>query len=95
MRPVHTATSNAVLTGPPGVRDLHAERLEVDGVPWIMSVWTLTAAERAAVAAGKNIGLLIQRRDQPVVSMRIVDDQGVGEDAPEVHARLEELCEGK
>lgn len=90
MRPVQTARANTVLVGPPGVGDLHAERLEVDGVPWVLSTWTLTDEERQLVVAGHNIGLLVQMRSHPVVSMRVVEDQGVADDDPEVRRRLDE-----
>lgn len=87
MRPVQTADSTLVLTGPPGVSDLYAQVL-ADGS--IASVWWLTPAERAAIAAGANVALIVAGPHPPVMLV-VVDAIGVGNDRPEVLERLDQL----
>ena len=91
MKPVRTARSNIVYVGPPGVGDLHAERVELGHV---RSVWHFTRAEREAIAAGANLSLAVLTEPIPPVSLEVVDEAGEGEDAPEVLARLEQLQGG-
>jgi hypothetical protein len=92
MRPVITARSDTVVVGPPGVGDLHAERVTVAEVPGLRTIWTLTEEERAAVAAGRNLALSFWGR-MPPISLELADHEeiGVGEDDPAVRARLEAL----
>lgn len=76
MRPRRTYYSNAVFHLPGGNEDndlwaMHA--VDEDGTPSIRSTWVPTAAERAAIAAGSNIELIIWGVAQPAVSMEIVD----------------------
>lgn len=90
MIPVRTDHTNLVLTAPEGnpeVEDLPAQRLE-DGS--IASVWWLTPLERDAVAAGANVALIVQGATHPPVWLTVVDQVGVGEDAPDKreHAEL-------
>lgn len=91
MRPVQTVESTLLLTGPEGVGDLYAQRLQ-DGS--IASVWWLTPDERAAVAAGASIALIVKAPTHPVVMLAVVDSVGVDEDAPEQLERLEQLRRG-
>lgn len=88
MRPVRTAESNMVYVGPPGVSDLHCQRLDL-GV--IRSVWSFSPAEREAIAKGATLALEIHGEPIPPVRLAIGWEQGVGEDAPDVRARLAEL----
>lgn len=91
MTPVRTASSNLVYRGPsPDIRDLHCERIR-PGV--IRSVWWFTPAERAAIAAGANLSLTILTEPIPPVSLHLIQDDGIGEDAPDVLTRLELLRE--
>lgn len=86
MKPVRTADSNFVYTGPtPDIADLHCQR-EGGGV--VRSIWWFTPAEREAIAAGANLSLRIMGEPIPPVQLEIVLDQGVGEDDPGVLARL-------
>lgn len=92
MKPVRTEHSNVVYRGPrPGISDLHCQRLELGR---IRSVWYLSDAERAVIAAGGNIELEILSEPIPPVALNVTYDQGVGEDAPGILARLEQLREG-
>lgn len=89
MRPVRTAESNLVYVGPtPDIRDLHCQR-EAPGV--ITSIWWLTDREREAIGRGANIRLTILTEPIPPVSLGVIDSAGIGEDAPELLARLEAL----
>jgi hypothetical protein len=85
MTPVRTATSNLVYGPTPEIGDLHCQR-EQPGL--IRSVWWFTPAERAAIAAGANLSLRIQGEPIPPVQLEITSDQGVGEDDPDILARL-------
>ena len=88
MRPVHTAESNFVYTGPtPEVGDLHCR---VDSVE-TTSVWWLTPSDREAIAAGANILLGIAGHPIPPVFLEVTPLQGDGNDAPDVLERLESL----
>ena len=89
MKPVRTASSNLVYRGPtPDIHDLHCQRLAPGEV---RSVWWFTPAEREAIARGANLSLTIHAEPIPPVSLHLIHDAGVGEDAPEVLARLEQL----
>jgi hypothetical protein len=76
MRPRHTHYSNAVFSLPGGnedndlwaIRDVHE-----DGTPLLRSTWVPTAAERAAIAAGSNVELIIWGSAHPPVAMGTVD----------------------
>lgn len=92
MKPVRTAASNLVYTGPPGVADLHCQRIEPGR---IRSVWHLSKAERAYIAAGGNIELEILTEPIPPVALNVTDEVGVGEDAPVVLERLEDRRLGR
>jgi len=87
--PVKTDSSNMVYVGPtPDIGDLHCERLR-SGV--VRSVWWLTPEERAMVAEGANLSLTIWGEPIPSVSLDVTNEQGVGEDAPDIRERLHEL----
>lgn len=89
MKPVHTATSNLVYRGPtPDIGDLHCRRAKPGE---IHSVWWFTPAERQAIGRGANLDLAILGEPIPPVSLRVTTEQGIGEDAPEVLERLEQL----
>lgn len=87
MKPVRTEHSNLVYRGPaPEIMDLHCQRIERGR---IRSVWYLSAAERAVIAAGGNIELDILTEPIPPVALNVTYEQGVGEDAPGVLDRLQ------
>lgn len=89
MRPVHTKSSNLVYVGPsPEIGDLHCQRIR-EGM--IRSVWWFTPDERRMIAEGANLSLLILSEPIPPVGLRITSEQGDGNDAPDVLARLESL----
>lgn len=89
MKPVRTASSNVVYVGPtPDIGDLHCERLRPGH---IRSVWYLSQAERDYIAAGGNIELDILTEPIPPVALNVTENEGVGEDAPEVLRRLEQV----
>lgn len=89
MRPVRTARSNMVYVGPtPDIGDLHCQRIMPGHV---RSIWRLSKAERAFVAATGHIELDLFTEPIPPVSLNCTDEVGVGEDAPEVLDRLDEL----
>jgi hypothetical protein len=92
MKPVRTATSNIVYVGPPGIGDLHAERVGTEPGR-IRSVWHLSKAEREYIAAGGNIELEILTEPIPPVALNVTDAVGVGEDAPDVLERLQQLAD--
>lgn len=93
MKPVRTEASNIVYVGPPGVGDLHAQRVG-ESPGHVRSVWHLTKAERARIAAGGNIALEILTEPIPPVALSVTDEAGVGEDAPDKLDRLEKLRGG-
>lgn len=87
MKPVQTENSDLVYVGPnETVRDLHCQRLEYGA---IRSVWALTSQERAAIALGANIVLDVFTEPIPPVAVGVTLEQGIGEDAPDIAARLE------
>lgn len=70
MKPVRTAGSNMVYTGPtPDIGDLHCERI-TPGV--IRSVWWFTPAERESIARGANLSLTIMGEPIPPVSLHLI-----------------------
>lgn len=89
-RPIRTGDSNMVYTGPPGVHDLHCQRIR-PGL--VRTVWHFTPAEREAVARGATLALEIFSEPIPPVGMAVGWEQGIGEDAPETLNRLEQLRE--
>ena len=92
MKPVRTENSNLVYTAPtPDIFDLHCQRLAPGR---IQTVWWLSPAEREAIAAGANVRLSILTEPIPPVSLGVTSEQGVGEDAPDVLARLDALSGG-
>lgn len=92
MKPVRTESSNLMYVGPPGIGDLHAQRIgDVPGE--VVSVWWLTPAERERIAAGANIRLGILTEPIPPVRLELTDEQGIGEDAPDKLERLEQAIE--
>lgn len=90
MRPVRTARSNFTFTAPEGapeVHDLHCEVVPGEGV--VASVWALTPAERAAIAAGANVKLWVwSMRPQPA-ALEVAEEPGIGDDAPGPRDRLD------
>lgn len=88
MKPVRTITSNLVYTGPPGVGDLHCQRVE-PGL--VRSVWYPDAMQRKAIAEGANVALWVYAEPIPPVAVTVTGEQGIGEDDPDVLARLDEL----
>jgi hypothetical protein len=89
MKPVRTASSNLVYVGPtPEIGDLHCERIQ-PGL--IRSVWWFTPAERESIAAGANLSLTVVGEPIPPMSVHLIRDVGIGEDAPDVLERLEQL----
>ena len=89
MKPVRTSSSNLVYLGPsPEIADLHCERLAPGR---IRSAWWFTPAERAAIAAGANLSLTILGEPIPPVSLHLIRDEGIGEDAPDILVRLDRI----
>ena len=88
MKPVRTARADVIYHGPPGVRDLHCQRVRPGR---IRSVWHLSKAERDFIAAGGNIELDILTEPIPPIALNVTDEVGIGSDAPEVLRRLEDL----
>lgn len=92
MKPVRTAAANMVYVGPkPGIGDLHCQRIRPGH---IHTVWRLSKAEREYVAATGHIELDIWGEPIPPVALNCTDEVGIGEDAPDVLDRLEQLAEG-
>lgn len=90
MKPVRTEHSDTVYVGPAdtNIGDLHCQRV----APFVVrSVWYLTAVEREAIANGANIALEVFQEPVPPVIVAVTSEQGIGEDAPDVQARLESL----
>ena len=89
-KPIRTDGSNLVYTGPPGVYDLHCQRIQ-PGV--IRTVWHFSASERDAIAKGATLAVEIFSEPIPPIGLAVGWEQGVGEDAPDVLARLEQMQE--
>lgn len=79
-----------VYVGPPGIGDLHAQRVG-DRPGRVRSIWFLSKAEREFIADGGNIELEILTEPIPPVALNVTGEQGIGEDAPDVLGRLEQL----
>ena len=92
MKPVRTASSNMVYVGPtPDIGDLHCERLQPG---MVRSVWYLSRRDREAIANGANLSLTVLMEPIPPMGLNLINDAGVGEDAPDVLDRLEQLQGG-
>lgn len=72
MTPINFTGATHTLQGPPGsdIGDLPVASVQ----PHILSVWTFTPEERAAVAAGKNLMLSIMARGMPPAALTIAPD---------------------
>lgn len=78
MRKTQHPTNNAVL-GAPAVWDqgglpcgaLPITRTEVDGVPAVVSYWTPSAQELAALNAGKPVALWVVGQAMPPVALEV------------------------
>lgn len=85
MRPRRTVVSNKVFRLAGGTEDndlwTHVYTAE-DGGPAIGSTWQLTDEERAAIADGANVELLVFGTEHPPVTMRLSDYQ-LGKPPPE------------
>lgn len=89
MKPVRTKSSNLVYEGPtPEIGDLHCERIR-PGV--IRSVWWFSDYDREQIAKGANLSLTIMGEPIPPVSLHLIRDDGIGEDAPDVLRRVDDL----
>lgn len=89
MKPVCTAASNMVYTGPtPDIGDLHCQRIHPGR---IRAIFHLSKAEREHIVGGGNIELEILTEPIPPMALNVTDEVGVGEDAPGVLDRLEQL----
>ena len=75
MNPRRVPTSNAVFSLPGGNEDndLWAELRQDEGSGWpvIISVWELSRAARAAIAAGGTIELMVWAREQVPVALSV------------------------
>ena len=77
MRPIKTAHSNFLYTGPvPSIDNLPCER-RVQG--WIRSIWALSQQERDYITAGGNIKLDIFNEPIPPISLNCSDEVEVFE----------------
>lgn len=77
MKPRRTPNSNSVfhLQGGTEDNDLWVERTEdSEGEPVLRSVWKLTDEERARVAAGENIYLVVWGTGTPPVNLGVTDE---------------------
>lgn len=77
MKPRRTHGSTGVLALPGGTEnnDLWYEAAVDDGEhPVIQTVWEPTAEERAAIAAGENVYLLVWGSSHPPVAMGVTDE---------------------
>ncbi len=72
MTPINFTGCTHTLKGPPGsdIGDLPVASVP----PHIISVWTFTPEERAAIAAGKNLMLSIMARGMPPAALTIAPD---------------------
>lgn len=77
MRPRRTIYTNRVLQLPGGAEDndLWAYVVDTDDGPGIASVWVPTDKERAAIAAGENIRLIVFGLGMPPVLLDLTDEQ--------------------
>lgn len=82
MLPVNTPDSNFlfVLEGGDESNDLPVERTrDADEQPVIRSVWGLTDEERAAIAAGANVYLVVWGMGHPPVALGVTDPEYLGD----------------
>lgn len=75
MRPRRTPASNQVFRLPGGNEDndLWLTNVELEGHPVLVSVWELSDEERARIAAGDNIQLLVWGPGHPPVQLATTD----------------------
>lgn len=78
MRKTQHPTNNAVLGAPTGWDQgelpcgaLPITRTEVDGVPAVVSYWTPSAQELAALNAGKPVALWVVGQTMPPVALEV------------------------
>ncbi|MBL8355543.1 MAG: hypothetical protein JNM01_12000 [Delftia acidovorans] len=78
MRKTQHPTNNAVLGAPAGWNQgelpcgaLPITRTEVDGVPAVVSYWTPSAQELAALNAGKPVALWVVGQTMPPVALEV------------------------
>jgi hypothetical protein len=73
-RRTHESNFTYVLPGGTEDNDLWVQRaLDADDRPVICSVWEPTEAERAAIARGENVELIVWGVTTPPVAMRTTD----------------------
>lgn len=77
MKPRRTPHSNQVFRLPGGNEDndLWLERTRSDEGPCLRSVWQLTDDERAAIADGANVSLVVWGTGHPPVSLAVTDEE--------------------
>jgi hypothetical protein len=77
MKPVRTEHTENIIRLPGGTEenDLPFYEMEVDGIPVVCSVWELSAEERAAIAKGENVRLIIWGRKIPPVAIDLSDEE--------------------
>lgn len=77
MKPRRTPSSNTVFSLPGGTEDndLWVRRDVLAGEPVICSVWVPTDEERAAIAGGANIELIVWGEGTPPVALRTTPEQ--------------------
>lgn len=77
MKPRRTHYSNQVWRLDGGTEDndlwVHNDEHAIDGSPLMRSTWEPTDEERARIAAGENVELIIWGSTHPPVSMDVVD----------------------
>lgn len=76
MRARRTIHTNRVysLSGGTEDNDLWAYLVATDNGPAIASVWVPTDAERAAIAAGENVRLIVFSSQMPPVALDLTDE---------------------
>jgi hypothetical protein len=76
MNPRRTPNSNCVFRLPGGTEDndLWVEQTTSEQGPCIRSVWQLSDEERARVAAGENVYLVVWGTGTPPVALGVTDD---------------------
>jgi hypothetical protein len=76
MKPRRTVFTDRVFTLPGGTEDndLWTYNVATNSGPAIASVWVPTDAERAAIAAGENIRLIVFGTGMPPVVLDLTDE---------------------
>lgn len=76
MRPRRTIHTDRVFVLPGGTddSDLWTYLVVTDNGPAIASVWVPTDAERAAIAAGENVRLIVFGTGMPPVALDLTDE---------------------